>query len=382
MRGVQHPWAGYEILTNLDCNLRCTYCFEHEKCRGANNFENMTDFLADSFRRDYVELKKPPCISPVIDLIGGESFLHADDLDSICRHAKRLCDRYGVTAPFIVSVSTNGTLLARPEIVRLLKRWKEHFHIGFSIDGTKENHDRCRIDAKGNGSYDRAVAGLRAAQEILPARQISVKATFTHETIDRYAESVIHLIGLGFANLAANVVFDEEWPLFEAERCGAQLVAVADYLMEKDLVDTVRLFQLNPAGLDPRRFNPHVKARGNFCGSCKYMRCLGFDGLIYGCHRFATAALNPIGILRDHRIEITDAPFVEEAAKHYELWPRDCKDCDISGYCPSCVVAACESGDAGAYYARKPQCGWTAACVGARVYLRKALTHEDLSEGA
>lgn len=374
--GIKTLWSGYEILTNTDCNLRCTYCFEHKKAPVVNSTGLCRSFLEAMFRRDYEERKKPLDLSPVIDLIGGESLIHPELVDSICETTDALCRRYGVKAPFLASVSTNGTTLNMPSVQRLVTRWKNHFNLGFSIDGTKDVHDACRVDARGRGSYDEAVKGLKWAQGVLPPCRISVKATYTHRTIGKYADGVINLIDLGFKFIAANTVFEEDWLPEEAPIIDTQLVRVADYLVEHDLVKSVFVAQLNPYGLDPKQFRlPWVKER-NHCGSCTYMRCLGLHGQVYGCHRFCTMRRPiPIGYLNGGKIVINNQRLIDEVKDQWKHWPERCKRCGFSGYCASCSAAPYDQSpdDPQAYLDRRSQCGWTIATVTAREYLRLKL---------
>lgn len=383
--GIKTLWGSYEILTNTDCNLRCTYCFEHKKAPGVNSPELCRSFLEAMFRRDYEVRKKPLDLPPVIDLIGGESLIHPELVDSICETTDALCRRYGVKALFLVSVSTNGTTLNVPAVRKLVERWKGHFNLGFSIDGTKDVHDACRVDALGRGSYDEAVRGLRWAQGVLPPCRISVKATYTHATIDRYAEGVINLILLGFKYIAANTVFEEDWLPEEAPVIDSQLIRVADYLVEHDLVKSVFVAQINPAGIDPRKFFlPHVKTR-NHCGSCTHMRCLGLHGQVYGCHRFCTMRRPvPIGYLKGGKIVINNQRLIDEVEVQWKHWPERCKRCGFSGYCASCSAAPYDQSpdDPQAYLDRRSQCGWTIATVTAREYLRLRLEERENDDKA
>lgn len=379
-RSARDFYPAYDILTNMDCNLACTYCFEQNKCHRTNDLATTERYLRGCYTRDYVSGNKPLDVGATIGLIGGESFMYPDYIQGLCEIAQKLDAEFGVTCPFTVVVSTNGTLLKEPQVIDLLKRWSQNFYLGFSIDGTKENHDACRVDHAGQGSYDRAIEGLRIAQAILPPCKISAKATFTHATIDRYAEGVINLIELGFKKLGANLVYEEVWTQEDAPIIAAQLMTIADYMIEKGLVNTVQLRQLNPNGSDPRNFNPYIQKDSNWCGSCRFMRCLGFDGLVYGCHRFTTMAdPMPIGHLDGENIVIDDEKLIEEVSQQYKTWPEQCRKCQISAHCPSCSVIAYEYDreHPERYFERLPQCGWTVATVAARLYFKQQLLELD-----
>ena len=358
----------YQILTNLDCNLACTYCYEH-KGKGANNITDIKDYL------DIASAEKQE--ETYIDLIGGETLLYPEMLDQICEHLSHK------NKPFTVGLSTNGTLIAGNENVKkIISKWKNNLSIGFSIDGTKKIHDACRIDKNGNGSYDRAVEGYKWLREIICPRKIGVKATFCHETINSYAESVINLIKLGFTNIAANAVFEEIWNETDCITIISEMRKITDYIFENNMQDTVTVQQINMSGIDMENYTPNCgKKTANYCGTCKYMRCLGYNGEIFGCNRFATMKNpRPIGLLSNGEIIITEQNFIEKVSEQYKQLPEDCKNCDYAHTCASCSAVPYEYADPKAYLDRKGQCGFTYATVAARLYYKMKLLAEKLKK--
>lgn len=358
----------YQILTNLDCNLACTYCYEH-KGKGANSIQDIRMYL------DIAAKQKQDRI--IIDLIGGETLLYPELLGQICEHLSKK------DKPFTVGLSTNGTLIAKSKKVQeTILKWKNNLSIGFSIDGTKEIHDACRIDKKGKGSYDDAVAGYNWLRQHICNRRIGVKATFCHKTISSYAEGVINLIKLGFTQIAANTVFEEIWDEADCILIISQMKQITDYLFEHNLQDIVNIQQINMSEIDMETYEPKCGAKtSNYCGTCKYMRCLGYNGEIYGCNRFATMERPiPIGILTKDEIVITETKFIEEVSKQYEKYPKDCKTCQYANACSSCTAIPYEYSDPQEYINRKGQCGFTHAIVAARLYFKMKLLTEKLKK--
>lgn len=363
-----------QILTNLNCNLACTYCYEC-KGRGQNNVKRIKEFI--DARYEEAEMKDNDR-EVVIDFIGGESLLYPEMLDEICEYALSVHKARNRTGPLTVGLSTNGTLVGEDKAVQdFLLKWKPC--LGFSIDGTKEIHDACRLDTKGNGSYDRAIAGWEWAQKNLCPHRMGAKATYTHETIRQYAAGLINLIELGFTDIAANVVFEEQWTLEDAPIIAEQMFCVVDYLVDSGLQDKVNIFQINHKDLDMRNYVPDTGPKEqNHCGTCTHMRCIGFDSLIYGCNRFCTmAAPIPIGHVKDGKIVITGKAFCEEVTKQYACWPEECLKCPYGKQCPSCSAIPYEQDGPEAFFARKPQCGFTHAMVAARMYFRKRLLEKE-----
>ena len=363
-----------QILTNLNCNLACTYCYEC-KGRGANDVETIKRFIKARYESNDMHDTKREVI---LEFIGGESLLYPDMLDEVCTYALQLHGERNCTGSLTISISTNGTLIAEDKKVQdFLLKWRPW--LGFSIDGTKDIHDDCRIDRDGNPTYDRAVAGWEWAKEHLCPKRMGVKATYCHKTIDRWAQGVINLIELGFTDIAANVVFEEEWALEEALPIAQQMCKVVDYLFQHQLEDTVNIFQINQKDLDMRHYKAQSGPKGqNHCGTCTHMLCLGFDGLLYGCNRFCTMPSPiPIGHMDGDKIVIDREDFCAEVAKQYELWPDECKRCPYGQQCPSCSAIPYEQDGPEAFFARKPQCGFTHAMVAARLYFKMKLLERD-----
>lgn len=378
----------YQVLTNLNCNLNCSYCYEN-KGRGMNDSESIKCFLSACYERDFgMKREKKEYPDVWIELVGGETLMYPDMLDEICEHVQKLHFRYEIPTQFNVGISTNGTLILQDEAVRkFLRKWAHVISIGFSIDGTQEIHDKCRVDTEGKGSYERAVAGYEWTRSVIPPCRIGAKATYCHETISKYAEGVINLIKLGFREIGANVVYEEVWKKEEAMEIAKQLFKVVNYLVENNLEDKVHIFQLNNPETDIRKYPLMLKAmkgkEQNYCGSCEHMTCIGFDNKIYGCNRFCTMKEPiPMGELKGVVMDITNTALKTEVKEQYKVWPEECKQCPYWAQCPSCAAIPYEVNkeDTSAYYASKPQCGWTHALVAAKMYFGRCLQARDAEE--
>lgn len=358
----------YQILTNLNCNLACSYCYE---CRNnkVNTKEKITEFLQACFERD----KDKDC-TVFVELIGGESLLYPDLVDHIVNETIELSEKYGKKINGI-GLSTNGTLLDKPEVQEVLLKHRRYINIGVSIDGPEDVHDKHRRYIDGRGSYKDIIKNLPWLFVNFPKCRVGVKATFNHETADRYAESVIHLIELGFRKISANFVFEEK---VEGKPVLTQLLKIADYLIDNDLMDKVEFFQLNR--IDLKNFNifKFRQEDKNYCGSTVYMTCLGFDGKVYGCNRFCTMNKEnmEIGELEDTNIKITNQKLIDEVACQYKLRPEECVKCELRNFCPTCAAAPYEEESVEEYLKEKRMCDWTYAISIVRHYCHLKLNQK------
>ncbi len=141
------------------CNLRCRYCFYADeagkreiKCHGI-----MTEQTLERIVSKTLAEAKERCF---FLFQGGEPTLAGLDF---FRKAVELGKRYrNGSCKVEYALQTNATLLD--------DAWCEffaenHFLIGVSLDGTKAIHDANRIDADGNGTYERVLEGIRLLEK-------------------------------------------------------------------------------------------------------------------------------------------------------------------------------------------------------------------------
>ena len=350
---------------NDTCNLRCKYCYEYNKKNICNNIESIKAYLDVSIYEACTVNTKDITI---FEIIGGEVFLHTDMLTEIVEYIFKKHIEYNIEAAPIISISTNGTIL-NDSVREFFYKYGRYLQLGISIDGTKECHDLNRIDIHGNGSYDKIVENLEFFKKHVCNRNLNAKATFNHDTIKYYKDSIMNLINLGFTNIIANTVYEETWTEEDQDMIFFQLRDVADYLLDNNLENKIRIYQINPNYTDYNKSSlGHIRDT-NHCGSCKYMHCLGMNNKIYGCHRFSSNYLHPIGTLKNKEIDITDSKFIEEVSNQYLYYPEECNTCDFVTICGTCASLPYELNiTAKDWFAQKRQCGFTKAVGYAQVY--------------
>ncbi len=141
------------------CNLNCEYCFYLEKQAlfGAGEKYRMSDEVLSRFITSYITSQPTPLVEFVWQ--GGEPTLTGVDF---FKRVIELQRPFVGTKTITHSLQTNGTLLTDEWCAFL----KEHdFMVGISLDGPREIHDRYRRDHEGNGTFDRAMRGLRLLQK-------------------------------------------------------------------------------------------------------------------------------------------------------------------------------------------------------------------------
>lgn len=351
-----------QILTNLSCNLACDYCYE-KKRNQVNSTASAKRFINHMFSMNQ---DKELC---ELEFIGGESFLCVGLMNELTDYARLFGKK------LMVLVSTNGTLLGNADVRSYIEKNKDALNIGVSLDGAKEVHNAHRRHKNGKGSYDDIVPHLDFLFQTLGRNRVGAKATFTKETFsNHYYQSILHLIGLGFRDISANIIYEEQVDPAFGLAVARVMMQVADYLLFSGLYRTIRLRQLNPdldfiRGYNSKLFKPKDGDR-NFCGSCQEMTCIGFDDLVYGCNRFCTMGKEGmnIGRMENGKLVLTNPDLKQSVIEQYKHRPPECRECLLKMECPGCAAIPYEQGYE-EYLAGKPMCGWAYGVSLARFYM-------------
>jgi uncharacterized protein len=124
-----------------------------------------------------------------ISLLGGEPTLWIDAfLEVYGDYKKKSKKKTGV------SINTNGLMFD----LKMCDKLKDlNPKIAISLDGPKNSHDFNRIDAFGQGTYDKLIQKIPTILENFPLN--FCQATFTPETISNLSASYFLAKDLGFA---------------------------------------------------------------------------------------------------------------------------------------------------------------------------------------
>lgn len=139
------------------CNLRCRYCFyecisnhREEKSMGVMSEDTVRVMLENAFRA------ADPGGTVSFMFQGGEPTVAGlPFFRRFAAEAEALCPP-GVRCAY--SIQTNGTLLDEAWAAFL---GEHRFLVGLSVDGYKDLHNLYRVDAGGEGSWNRVVRALR-----------------------------------------------------------------------------------------------------------------------------------------------------------------------------------------------------------------------------
>lgn len=139
------------------CNLRCRYCF-YKDVASHRQQEDLGRMTEETARRVISEAFRTVSPGGSITFLfqGGEPTLAGLDYFRTFLLLEKEYQRSGIACYH--SIQTNGMVLDEAWAAF----FREHrFLVGLSLDGTEFVHDQFRLNGKGEGTWQRAVAALR-----------------------------------------------------------------------------------------------------------------------------------------------------------------------------------------------------------------------------
>lgn len=222
------------VMLNLThaCNLRCRYCFVHQEqaTMTLQTAKDAANFLIANCAEGEI---------PSINFFGGEPMLCWDSI--IVPLTKYI--REELSAPFDISMTTNGTLLNQDRI-----DFMKQYQIGilFSIDGGAETQNYNRPFADGSGSFN-------ALRDIIPVLASEFNPTFRMtaipESCSHLFDDIMFAVENGFKRFFVIPNVFQAWTDSEWEVLCREVRKYADYFIRcyVDGVDPIRFSEFEQA---------------------------------------------------------------------------------------------------------------------------------------
>ena len=320
------------------CNLNCSYCYEHHKSKQVLDFDEAKKIIDYEFQRnngiDTLEF----------DLFGGEPFLEFDLLKKITEY---ICEKDS-SSNRVVFATTNGTLV-HGEVQAWLREHTHCFVCGLSLDGTRDMHNVNR-----SNSYDDI--DLEFFLELYPEQDI--KMTVSKETLPNLAEGVIELHQKGFL-VSCNLAYGIDWSAPEnIEVLNRELHKLIDFYLENQNIEPCSML-----GMEIYNVGSYADKIVRYCGAGKYMQSYDVDGRSYPCQFFM-----PLSIGEEKAAAANSIQFPDEFLPD-DLLDEKCRSCIIRSICPNCFGSNYAS--TGSIYKRDDNlCRLTKVIMKARSYFR------------
>ena len=189
------------ILTTLQCNFACDYCYQGEHAGAGRTADRMsidtaTQVAAWIARR--VEEVQPSRL--VLTFFGGEPLLNVPAMFEIAGRSSKHAAARGVSQS--VNIITNGLLLTPGIVETMLPLGLTGVKV--TLDGDRDTHDRMRPMRGGQGTFDRIIENVRRVAPLVP---VTIGGNFDMDTADRYPVLLDFLKQQEFAGRINKVTF-------------------------------------------------------------------------------------------------------------------------------------------------------------------------------
>lgn len=189
-----------------DCNFRCSYCiFSSNYPDSREHNENyMTFETAKKAIKNYLSLIKEgasfnPPRKPNIGFYGGEALLNFNLIKKCVDYS------LSISEDCIFTMTTNGSLLDVKIADYLIEN---KFKIVISLDGPKEEHDRCRIDENNNGTFDKIMKNINYIFNEKKYKEVYVLPVFDFKTNFKKANEFFKNDKIPFISQVSQVDFE------------------------------------------------------------------------------------------------------------------------------------------------------------------------------
>jgi uncharacterized protein len=189
------------VLTTLQCNFACDYCFQGDHGDYNKFAEKMT--LETAARTAAWVEREMDRVSPehvTLMFFGGEPLLNLPVMDYLSGRLHRSAAARGIDLG--ISIITNGLLLTADIVDRLLPFGLRGVKI--TLDGDRDTHNRMRPLRGGQGTFDRIVQNIRAVADRVA---VSIGGNFDESTVDSYPALLDYLREQEFADKLVKVNF-------------------------------------------------------------------------------------------------------------------------------------------------------------------------------
>jgi uncharacterized protein len=367
------------VLTTLQCNFACDYCFQGDHGDYNKSAAKMTMETAArvaAWTEERLEALKPE--SFVLTLFGGEPLLNLPVAYYLTERLWNASQARGVR--MLVNLITNGLLLT-PEVVDRLAPYGLNA-VKVTLDGDHDTHNRMRPLRGGQGTFDKIIHNVR---QVADKCRITIGGNFDESSVDSYPALLDFLREQDFADKLARVAFkpiirtpkpQQPKGLIPLTVIGTEGKPLNGTCMTSagsgtGVCDTCNFLDEKTSFLrEETRKRGFSTADGVHMGPCEIHRrhahTIGPDGALYACPGFTGDPAESTGHIdgrRDARRETAAARFDKIAA-----W-RGCDDCAFIPVCAGgCSVAAhSELGDM-----NRPNCHKTSFEAGVVSLAREA----------
>lgn len=301
------------IMTTLNCNFKCSYCFEKRKNNvlTKENQEGVIQFIKKNCRK----FKKVH-----VDWYGGEPLLGKNVISEMSEDIIDICKKENLI--YDASITTNGYLLNNLSDNEYEKYKIKSLQV--TLDGDEEVHNSRRILMNGEGTFTRIIENLRKVPQDI---EINLRVNVDRDNVEKIENL---LVRLGNEALTRCILSIKSVVSSNTNPC-------EDKILESELF-TEKLLPLyrkaKAMGFRTVLFNPLMYFKNVFCiVDYEYQYIISPDGGVFKCgESYEEDDPSKIGYLNSNGKMDLDLAVVSNWTKD-PFADEECRNCK---YIPLC----------------------------------------------
>lgn len=297
------------------CNFRCIYCYEDFKVG------RMSKGTIDGIKA-LLEQRVPELSKLHLSWFGGEPLVAKDIVLDISSYATKLAERHsGVN--YFSSMTTNAYLLTPKVFTDLVSVGVKNYQI--TLDGPDIIHNQRRLQANGNGTFDKIWTHLTYMQESSQQFNVTLRVHFDINSIE-YMQTFIDVLRNQFADDSRFTIHFK--PLENLGGPNVHLIDVVPYAKREKIISSFyqRLYKNKQTKISDSIKNPYV------CYAAKpNSLTIRANGSIGKCTVALNDPRNQIGYLQSDGTLKIDNDRLNPWFKGYKNLDEDILACPIQG---------------------------------------------------
>lgn len=185
------------ILTTLDCNLRCSYCFESDVLQpvklGLEKIEQMLPWI-----NEQLQACNPRTV--LLTFFGGEPLLNWEAIELLSREISALTHSRGTDVEF--QLITNGVLLDEKHVNFLTSYGQTQIKV--TLDGDEPAHNSKRPLSDGRGTFQTIISNLLP---LLGKVDLIIGGNYDEKNLASISNLLDYLISNGFNEANCSLAF-------------------------------------------------------------------------------------------------------------------------------------------------------------------------------
>jgi uncharacterized protein len=349
------------VLTTLQCNFACDYCYQGDH-GDYNKFAEKMSMETAARVAGWID-REMDRVGPervVLTFFGGEPLLNLPVLYDLSERVHRSAERRGI--PLRISIITNGLLLTEDIVDRLQPLGLQSVKI--TLDGDRDAHDRMRPLRGGQGTFDRIIENIR---RVAPRVRINIGGNFDETSMDSFPALLDFLSEQEFADRLMRVNFkpvvrDDNAPSPAAALKATGLIPLTPVGSDGEAASSLKGTCMTSVGkgggsgcdscnlLDDRmeflreetKRHGFATSDGVHVGPCHVhygnAKTIGPDGSLYACPGFTGEQAMSVGHIDGRTDPVRES--VRERFLRLSPW-KECGECAFIPVCAGgCVTAS------------------------------------------